>query len=142
MARSGNPAATGPGPDVPEGVPAATDLPAARGSRFAAAHQRRAHLHRLHPSRLWRLVLGLALLLFGVVNVFIPGPGGSVLILSGLLVLAGESGRLARVLDAIEVRYGREVDWALRNKLAAIVISSAFAFVALSSLTVLYTQLR
>jgi hypothetical protein len=139
MTRPGTPQRTDSEGDAPE---AARTAPAARGSRFRAAHQRRAHLHRLHPSRLWRLVLGLALLLFGVVNVFIPGPGGSVLILSSLLVLAGESGRLARALDRLEVRFGSEVDWALRNKMAAMVITTVFAFLAVSSLTFAYTQLR
>lgn len=123
------------------------DLPAAgrhgrRGSRFAQAHQRRAHLHRLHPVRLWRLLLGLALLAFGIVNIFIPGPGGSVIILSSLLILAGESRRLAATLDELEVRFAPQVDWALEHKLAAIVVSSGAAFLAVSTLTFAYLQVR
>lgn len=133
----------------PEATPTGTDQDAAggsgvrlRGSRFAIAHQRRAHLHRLHPVRLWRLLLGLALLAFGIVNVFIPGPGGSVILLSSLLVLAGESRWLAMKLDDLEMRYGPQVDWALEHKVAAVVVSSGAAFLAVSTLTLAYTQLR
>jgi hypothetical protein len=92
--------------------------------------------------RLWRLALGLALLAFGIINVFIPGPGGSVIILSAMLVLAGESRRLAQALDALEVRFAREVDWALRHKVAGIVIGSGGAFLAVTTLTFAYSQLR
>ena len=51
---------------------------AIRGARFISKFEERSHVHRLHPMRLWRLVLGLGLLAFGIVNIFIPGPGGSV----------------------------------------------------------------
>jgi hypothetical protein len=74
--------------------------------------------------------------------VFIPGPGGSVIILSALLVLAGESSRLARLLDSLEVRFAPEVDWALRHKLAAIVLASTLAFLSLTVLGFAWTQLR
>lgn len=122
---------------VPDVVPAAI-----RGSRFASANERRSHLHRLHPVRLWRLLLGLGLLAFGIINIFIPGPGGSVLILSSLLILAGESSRLARALDALEVQFADQVDWALQHKLVAIVGGSLATFVGLSALTFIYLQLR
>jgi hypothetical protein len=113
-----------------------------RGSRFVSAFERRSHLHRLHPVRLWRLVLGLGLLLFGIINIFIPGPGGSVIILASLLVLSGESRILARLLDSLEVRFARQVDWALSHKLAAILIVSGCAFAFVSGMTYLYTQVR
>ncbi|MCW2920336.1 MAG: hypothetical protein JWL76_210 [Thermoleophilia bacterium] len=86
-------------------------------------------MHRLHPLRLWRLLLGLGLLAFGIVNIFIPGPGGSVIILASLLVLAGESRLLARGLDRGEVRFQRQVDWALRHKIATLLLVSGSAFV-------------
>ncbi len=120
-------------PESPAGV---------RGSRFLSANERRSHLHRLHPVRLWRLLLGLGLLAFGIINIFIPGPGGSVLILSSLLILAGESKPLARALDALEVQFADQVDWALKHKLVAIIAASAAAFIGLSALTFIYLQMR
>ncbi len=102
---------------------------ALRGRRFASKFEERSHISRLHPVRLWRLVLGLALLAFGIVNIFIPGPGGSVIILASLLVLAGESRLLARLLDWAEVRFQRQVDWALRHKIATVFLVSGSAFV-------------
>lgn len=102
--------------------------PALRGRRFIDKYHERSHLHRLHPVRLWRLVLGLGLLAFGIVNIFIPGPGGSVIILASLLVLSGEMKLLARLLDWAEARFGRQVDWALEHKLATILLVSGSAF--------------
>lgn len=131
-----------PQPAIPDDGESDPVQDAIRGSRFIGAFEKRAHLHRLHPVRLWRLVLGLALLVFGIVNIFIPGPGGSVIILAALLVLAGESRLLARLLDALEVRFSRQVDWALEHKLAAILIVSGCAFVFVSGMTYLYTQVR
>ena len=117
--------------DTHEPAPlASAESDALRGSRFISRYQERAHLHRLHPMRLWRLVVGLGLLAFGIINIFIPGPGGSVIILASLLVLAGESRLLASLLDWAEVRFAPQVDWALRHKIATlfIVSGSAFAF--------------
>jgi hypothetical protein len=104
------------------------DDDALRGVRFITKYEERSHLHRLNPVRLWRLVLGLGLLAFGIVNIFIPGPGGSVIILASLLVLAGESKLLARLLDWAEVKFSRQVDWALRHKIATVFIVSGSAF--------------
>lgn len=111
-------------------TPGSADDDAIRGSRFITKFEERSHLHRLNPVRLWRLVVGLGLLAFGIVNIFIPGPGGSVIILASLLVLAGESKLLARGLDWAEMRFSRQVDWALRHKIATVFIvsGSAFAF--------------
>lgn len=118
-------------PETPVATPA-PEVDAIRGARFTSKFQERSHVHRLHPSRLWRLVLGLGLLVFGIINIFIPGPGGSVIILASLLILAGESRLLATLLDKLEVRFQRQVDWAMTHKIATlfIVSGSAFAFTA------------
>jgi hypothetical protein len=119
-----------PAPELHEAeVAIEHDLEDLRGRRFITKYQERSHLHRLHPVRLWRLVLGLGLLAFGIVNIFIPGPGGSVIILASLLVLAGESKLLAKLLDWGEVRFAPQVDWALRHKIATVFIISGSAFV-------------
>jgi len=112
------------------------------GTRFTTRFEERSHLHRLHPIRLWRLIVGLALLAFGIVNIFIPGPGGSVIILAALLVLAGESRLLARLLDRAEVKFERQVAWALDHKLAAVFIVSGTAFVFVLAAGYLVSQVR
>jgi len=115
-----------------DGTSSAED--AIAGSRFVTRFEARSHLHRLHPMRLVRLIVGLGLLVFGVINIFIPGPGGSVIILAALLVLAGESRTLARVLDRAEVRFARQIGWALRHKLAAALIVSTTALLVVGGL--------
>ena len=115
---------------------------AIRGARFITKYDERSHMHRLHPLRLWRLVLGLGLLAFGIVNIFIPGPGGSVIILASLFVLAGESRLLAKLFDWGEVRFSRQVDWALANKLLFVLLVSGTAFVVVFGLGYLYSQVR
>lgn len=122
--------------------PAEAAIDSVRGARFVTRYQSRAHLHRLHPMRAWRLLLGLGLLAFGIVNIFIPGPGGSVIILASLLMLAGESRTLARGLDWAEVRFARQVDWALDHKLLAMLIVSGCALVFVAGVGWLYTQVR
>ncbi len=128
--------------ETPTEQPIAAVEDSLRGRRFAAKHAERAHLHRLHPMRLWRLVVGIALLIFGIINIFIPGPGGSVIILASLLILAGESKLLARMFDWFEVKFARQVDWALSHKIAAMLIVSGCAFIAVSLLGYTYTKLR
>lgn len=118
------------------------DLEPLRGRRFITKFEERSHMHRLHPMRLWRLVLGLGLLIFGIINIFIPGPGGSVIILASLLVLAGESRLLARLLDWAEVKFQRQVDWALQHKIATVFIVSGSAFVFTVTMAYLYSQVR
>ena len=125
----------------PAGAPGATAF-VASGDRYISRFEERSHLHRLHPHRLWRLVVGFGLLAFGIVNIFIPGPGGSVIILASLLVLAGESRLLARLLDWCEVRFERQIGWAVRHKLAAVLIVSACAFAAVTTLGVLVARVR
>lgn len=120
----------------------ADDDDALRGARFITKYQERSHMHRLHPMRLWRLVLGLGLLIFGIINIFIPGPGGSVIILASLLILAGESRLLAKLLDWAEVKFQRQVDWALRHKIAAAIIVSGAAFIFTMTMLYVYKRIR
>jgi hypothetical protein len=55
-----------------------------------------------------------------------------------LLVLAGESKLLAKLLDWAEVRFARQVDWALRHKIAAAcIVSACAATVSLSAIWVI-----
>jgi len=65
------------------------------------------HLQRVQrhsgPLRILSLALGVVLLAGGVVLLFIPGPG-LLLILFGAALFAGESQRLARLLDRAEPR--------------------------------------
>lgn len=132
-----------PRPELDEAaVELGADLEPLRGRRFITKFEERSHMHRLHPMRLWRLVLGLGLLIFGIINIFIPGPGGSVIILASLLVLAGESRLLAKLLDWAEVKFQRQVDWALRHKIATVFIISGSAFVFTVTMAYLYSQVR
>lgn len=126
-----------PTPDADLPAPEAGEQDAIAGSRFISKYESRAHLHRLHPVRLWRLVVGLGLLIFGIINIFIPGPGGSVIILASLLVLAGESKLLAKLLDYLEVKFSRQIGWALEHKILAMLIISGTAFACVSGLTYL-----
>ncbi len=103
-----------------------------RGSRFLDRFEQRSHVHRLHPSRLWRLLLGIGLFTFGIINIFIPGPGGSVMILGSAFIFAGESKYFAKVLDWGEVRFARQVDWVLANPVIAVIIISATVFAVVS----------
>lgn len=115
---------------------------AVRGTRFIMRYEHRAHISRLHPSRLWRLLLGVGLVIAGIINAFIPGPGGSLMLLAGLFVLAGESRLLARLFDWAEVRFSRQVDWALKHKILALCITSACALTAVTLLGLLYRNLH
>lgn len=141
-AKSGMPAPNGDHVEIPDdGIPDPFQ-DAIRGTRFIMRYEHRSHIPRLHPSRLWRLVLGIGLVIAGIINAFIPGPGGSLMLLAGLFVLAGESKILARMFDWAEVRFSRQVDWALRHKILALCITSACALTAVTLLGYAYTQLR
>lgn len=94
----------------------ATSLSAARtaaerqpGTRFIARYDARSHLPRAHPRRLGRILVGLGLFAIGMLNVFIPGPGGSIFIFGSALALSSESRTLARLLDRGEVRFQRQI---------------------------------
>ena len=121
----------------PEGEQPQVAVP---GRRFIERFERRSHVHRLHPSRLWRLVLGLGILAFGIFNIVVPGPGGSVLILTSLLVLSGESRLLARVLDWGEVRFERQIRWVMAHKLLAACLISGTAFVGVAGIGYLFSR--
>lgn len=71
------------------------------GQRFRAYHQRARRQRSLAGSAA-RIALGVLLCAGGVVLWFLPGPGW-LLILFGTALFAGESGRLARLLDSLEV---------------------------------------
>lgn len=128
-------------PQTDQPMPSA-EADAIAGSRFIRKYQERSHLHRLHPIRLWRLIVGLGLLIFGIINIFIPGPGGSVIIVAALLVLAGESKILARVLDRAEVQFEPQIAWAMRHKVIAVCIISGCAFLFVLGAGYVYSQLR
>lgn len=108
------------------------------GQRFITRYEQRAHIPRLHPHRLARIVLGFTLFAIGMLNVFIPGPGGSVFILGSALVLSGESRTFARLLDRGEVRFQCPIMWVIRHPIVAVVTISCLVFV---SVTVVGSQL-
>ena len=114
--------------------PTRTGEPIAPGRRFIVRFEDRAHIHRLHPSRLLRIIVGVGLFAFGMANIFIPGPGGSVFILGSALVLAGESRTFARVLDAGELRFQRPIQWVLRHPFVAVATISALVFAGITAI--------
>jgi hypothetical protein len=71
------------------------------GKRFCAYH-RRARQQRSTFASVGRIALGVVLCAGGVVLWFLPGPGW-LLILFGMAMFAGESARLARTLDELEI---------------------------------------
>lgn len=76
------------------------------GERFARRYERLSG-HDRHPAaRAVRAGLGVLLVLVGIVFGVLPGPG-FVPALAGLALLAGESERIARTLDAAEVKVRR-----------------------------------
>lgn len=89
---------------------------AAPGTRFTTRYEARVRERgvRWRPSR-----IGLAVALFtiGMLNVFVPGPGGSVFIFASALVLSGESRRFAALLDRAELRFQRQASWMLAHPL-------------------------
>jgi hypothetical protein len=89
------------------------------GTRFTTRFEERSHIPRLHPRRLLRLLLGVGLFTFGMANIFIPGPGGSVFILGSALVLSGELHSFARLLDWGEVRFQCPIMFVLRRPIIA-----------------------
>lgn len=71
------------------------------GKRFANHHER-AHRSPSKAKRVARIAVGALLLAGGVAMLFIPGPGLLVM-LFGVALFAGESKRLASLLDRAEV---------------------------------------
>jgi hypothetical protein len=75
------------------------------GRRFHEYYRRRRGRRDGGSRGIW-LAIGVGLSAAGVVLLMIPGPGIPVLVL-GLAALARESERVARALDALEVRLRR-----------------------------------
>ena len=71
------------------------------GQRFIQ-HYRRAQLQRSIVVRTLRIGLGIALTVVGVLLWFLPGPG-TLLVVFGLAMFAGESRLVAAYLDRAEV---------------------------------------
>lgn len=107
------------------GGPAATP-----GSRFIARYEARSHIPRLHPRRLGRVLLGLGLFTIGMLNVFVPGPGGSIFILGSALALSSESRTFARLLDWGEVRFQRQIRVVLDRPVIATATISVLVILA------------
>lgn len=96
------------------------------GRRFANHHER-AHRSPSKARRAARIAVGAALLAGGVVLLFIPGPGLLVM-LFGVALVAGESKRLASLLDRAELRTRRW--WKHASKPARVGVVGAAALVA------------
>lgn len=79
-------------------------------ARYEARRAERERARR--PSR---FLLATGLFSIGMLNVFVPGPGGSIFIFASALVLSAESRSFARLLDRCEVRYLPQVRWALAH---------------------------
>jgi hypothetical protein len=75
------------------------------GTRFLS-HHRRAHRSQNKAKALLRIGFGALLFAAGIVMLFIPGPG-LLGMLFGVALIAGESKRLASVLDRGEMRARR-----------------------------------
>lgn len=105
---------------------------ASPGTRFMARYEARSHLPRLHPRRVGRVFLGLALFSVGMLNVFVPGPGGSIFIFGSALALSSESRHFAALLDWGEVRFQRQIRWVLDRPLVATTTITIAVLVAVS----------
>lgn len=86
------------------------------GERFVARYEAR-RAERGRARRPIRILLAAALFTVGMLNVFIPGPGGSVFIFASALVLSAESRSFASLLDRGELRFLPQVRWALAHPL-------------------------
>jgi hypothetical protein len=76
-------------------------------------HEKEAKAGRSSSGRIWRLVLGLAAVIVGLVLCVIPGPGLPFIFVGGGL-LAAESLVVARVMDWLELRVRAVWRWARR----------------------------
>lgn len=64
--------------------------------------------------RIWRLLLGTALVVVGLILCVIPGPGLPFIFLGGAL-LASQFKLIARAMDWFELRVRTVAGWALRH---------------------------
>jgi uncharacterized membrane protein YbaN (DUF454 family) len=78
------------------------DLASAQPGHRFQSHYRREHQKSGGTNRPWKLIVGIALIVVGVVLMFLPGPGVVFLALGGAF-LAGESQVVARALDRFEL---------------------------------------
>ncbi len=100
------------------------------GERFRTRYEARVAEHGVarRPSR---LLLAAALFTIGMLNVFVPGPGGSIFIFSSALVLSAESRRFASLLDHAELRFLPQVRWMLAHP---VVVSTVITVTVLALL--------
>ncbi len=86
------------------------------GSRFQDRYHRSqgSEHSRWNLSRLITLVVGVAIILVGLFAVAFPTPLGWVLVLVGLVVIAGEIKPVARFIDWAEVK-ARKLGWRARD---------------------------
>lgn len=99
------------------------------GRRFTNHHER-THKSASRGKDVARVAIGLGLIIGGIVLLFIPGPG-MLLILFGVALFAGQSQRLAALLDRGEV-------WA-RDRWRRMSHGSRVALIAASSLVAAVT---
>ena len=84
------------------------------GSRFRQQYERNRREQKSPVGRILRIVAGVALIPVGVFFLAVPGPGLPIIAL-GVVLIARESGFVARMLDATEVRLRPGWKWAMRR---------------------------
>ena len=74
-----------------------------RYERFIARYEQRQRERAARPvnpfRRIWMIITGIMLIIGGAIFGLVPGPGGSIVVLAGLFMLAGEFRRVAIALD-------------------------------------------
>jgi hypothetical protein len=77
---------------------------APRGYRFQELHHRRTERPHGRAWRIGSLVTGILLVVSGLVTYPVPGPPSTLMILTGLALIAQEWMWVARTLDSLELR--------------------------------------
>ena len=118
------------------------------GHRFKDHHAHQQRSRRGHAQRrgIWRLVLGIASLVVGLILCVIPGPGLPFIFLGGGL-LASESLAVARVMDWLELRVRAVARWGMGNwkkwpLWARIIVGSVFVCGGIASMYFFYWFMR
>lgn len=88
---------------------------AAPGQRFQAMYRARREQQRHRWERPLWILAGSVLVLLGPAAGLVPGPGGILVLLLGLAILARELGAAARLLDWCEPRLRRAWRWTKRQ---------------------------
>jgi hypothetical protein len=101
------------------------------GRRFSN-HHRRAHRSKSTAKAALRIGIGALLLAGGIVLLFIPGPG-LLAILFGVALVAGESRRLASILDRGEIAARERWDRTSRPARIAVIASGALVAAAFAA---------